>query len=93
MHNEGILGVPMESPTAQTTIVTETAQSASKAASEQTPPTTNQTDTSTPPHILHTKNLYPVVRHTVLVICVVVLVTVIVLLMLQNGKSIYDNGI
>lgn len=41
----------------------------------------------------HTKNLYPTVRHTILVIVVIFFVALILFLMHQNGKSIYDNGI
>lgn len=39
------------------------------------------------------KNLYPAVRHILLVICVLFALAFIVFLMHQNGKSIYDNGI
>jgi hypothetical protein len=45
------------------------------------------------PVIQHTKNLYPIVRHSILIICVVLCALVIIFLMIQNGKSIYDNGI
>jgi hypothetical protein len=41
----------------------------------------------------HTKNLYPVVRHILLIICILFSITLILLLMHQNGKSIYDNGL
>ncbi len=41
----------------------------------------------------HTKNLYPIVRHVLLVICILFSITLILLLMHQNGKSIYDNGL
>lgn len=45
------------------------------------------------PVIHHTKNLYPVARHLTLIVLVLLFATLIVFLMHQNGKSIYDNGI
>jgi type IV secretory pathway component VirB8 len=39
------------------------------------------------------KNVYPIARHVILILCVLMFLAVIVLLMLLNGKSIYDNGI
>lgn len=45
------------------------------------------------PVIRHTKNLYPIVRHTLLIVIVLLFITLIIFLMHQNGKSIYDNGI
>ncbi len=45
------------------------------------------------PIIHRTKNLYPVVRHVILVIIVLLFITLIIFLMHQNGKSIYDNGL
>jgi hypothetical protein len=45
------------------------------------------------PIIHHTKNLYPVVRHLTLIVLVLLFATLILFLMHQNGKSIYDNGI
>jgi hypothetical protein len=55
----------------------------------------NQTRPNIPvvPVVHHTKNLYPLVRHTLLIICVLFSLALILLLMHQNGKSIYDNGI
>jgi hypothetical protein len=50
-------------------------------------------DAPAAPMIHHTKNLYPLVRHILLVICVLFSVALIILLIHQNGKSIYDNGI
>ena len=41
----------------------------------------------------HTRNLYPVVRHIFLVTAVLCALSIIVFLMYQNGKSIYDNGL
>lgn len=54
---------------------------------------TSQKENTSNVTIHHTKNLYPVVRHILLVICVLFSITLILLLMHQNGKSIYDNGI
>lgn len=55
----------------------------------------NQTKPNTPtvPVIHHTKNLYPLVRHVLLIICILFSLALILLLIHQNGKSIYDNGI
>ena len=43
--------------------------------------------------IRQTKNLYPIVRHIILVVCVLFFIVLIIFLVLQNGKNIYDNGI
>lgn len=45
------------------------------------------------PIVRHTKNLYPVVRHTLLLIFILLCIAFIIFLILQNGKSIYDNGL
>ncbi len=45
------------------------------------------------PIIHHTKNLYPLVRHTVLIILILLFAALIIFLMIQNGKSIYENGV
>jgi hypothetical protein len=39
------------------------------------------------------KNLYPSIRHLFLVISLLLAISVIVFLVYQNGKSIYDHGI
>ena len=39
------------------------------------------------------KNLYPIVRHIFLVTAVLCALSIIIFLMYQNGKSIYDNGL
>lgn len=60
-----------------------------------TPPITTKeggTDTLVEVHH-HKKNIYPYFRHTILVLFVLVLVCVVLFLTLQNGKSIYDNGL
>mgnify|MGYP003405193083 FL=1 len=41
----------------------------------------------------HTKNIYPAVRHALLIACILCALFIIIFLMYQNGKSIYDNGI
>ncbi len=41
----------------------------------------------------HKKNLYPAVRHILLIIFVLCTLTFIFFLVHQNGKSIYDNGL
>jgi hypothetical protein len=45
------------------------------------------------PIIHHTRNLYPVVRHTILIVLILLFSALIIFLMIQNGKSIYENGI
>jgi hypothetical protein len=39
------------------------------------------------------KNLYPYIRHILLASAILCAFAVIIFLMYQNGKSIYDNGI
>lgn len=41
----------------------------------------------------HKKNIYPSLRHTILVAFVLLTICVIAFLIHQNGKSIYDNGL
>ncbi len=41
----------------------------------------------------HKKNIYPATRHILLVACVLLALCIIVFLIHQNGKSIYDNGL
>jgi hypothetical protein len=40
-----------------------------------------------------TVNLYPVIRHAFLTLCILLAVAIILFLIYQNGKSIYDKGI
>lgn len=49
-----------------------------------------------PQEVVHTqqiKNVYSVARRIILVSCVLFALFLIIFLMHQNGKSIYDNGI
>jgi hypothetical protein len=39
------------------------------------------------------KNIYPAARHILLIIIIIFALCVIVFLIHQNGKSIYDNGL
>ncbi len=39
------------------------------------------------------KNIYPYLRKSILVICVLIAVGVLIFLIYQNGKSIYVNGL
>jgi hypothetical protein len=41
----------------------------------------------------HKKNIYPTVRHMILVVAVLLTICIIAFLIHQNGKSIYDNGL
>ena len=45
------------------------------------------------PVIHHTKNLYPQVRHIILIVLILLFAALIVFLMIQNGKSIYEHGL
>lgn len=40
-----------------------------------------------------TLNLYPILRHTFLTLCILLAIAIILFLIYQNGKSIYDKGI
>ena len=53
-----------------------------------TPPPFQET-----PEIHPVKNVYPVARHIILILSVLMFLAIIILLMLLNGKSIYDNGL
>jgi hypothetical protein len=94
----------MESPNIQNTTTNESLshlpEPTEKAIEELLHSSAENTDTiiisASPegkPVIRHTKNLYPVVRHTILIAIILLFITLIVFLMHQNGKSIYDNGI
>ena len=52
-----------------------------------TPQTTGNNDEA------NTLNLYPIIRHLFLTLCILLAVAIILFLMYQNGKSIYDKGI
>jgi hypothetical protein len=41
----------------------------------------------------HKKNIYPIARHTLLILTLILCVCIILFLIHQNGKSIYDNGL
>lgn len=38
-------------------------------------------------------NLYPIFRRVFIILCILVVVGLMALLIYQNGKSIYDNGL
>lgn len=58
----------------------------------QTPQQNQQTvSKETNPH--HVKNIYPTMRHFILTILILLGIFVILFLIHQNGKSIYENGI
>lgn len=40
-----------------------------------------------------TINVYPLIRHLFLTMCILLTVAIILFLIYQNGKSIYDKGI
>ncbi len=41
----------------------------------------------------HKKNIYPYLRHTLLIIAVLIAFFIIMFLIHQNGKSLYEHGI
>lgn len=100
-EKEGILlGITMDTSTFTSnpspTPPTESQNTLSVSTSSEKNP--GSTQTSLLPHgeepvIHHTKNLYPIVRHTILVVCILFFIVLIMFLIHQNGKSIYDNGI
>lgn len=48
----------------------------------------------TPAHPEHlTKNIYPYLRHSMLIIIVLITFFTIIFLIHQNGKSLYEHGI
>lgn len=49
------------------------------------------TTPSPSPH--HLKNVYPTMRHIILVVSILLAVAVIMFLIHQNGKSIYEHGV
>jgi hypothetical protein len=55
-------------------------------------PSQQNSDTGTP-HVHLKKNIYPTARHLLLVACVLLTLCVLVFLVHQNGKSIYENGL
>jgi hypothetical protein len=44
-------------------------------------------------HLPHKKNIYPSLRHIILTSFILMCMALILFLMHQNGKSIYDNGL
>ncbi|MCF7843556.1 hypothetical protein K9M47_01515 [Candidatus Gracilibacteria bacterium] len=38
-------------------------------------------------------NIYPTIRHLFLILCILLTAAIIIFLIYQNGKSIYDQGI
>lgn len=40
-----------------------------------------------------TINLYPLIRHMFLIVCILLTITIILFLIYQNGKSLYDKGL
>lgn len=41
----------------------------------------------------HPKNIYPYMRHVLLIVVVLIALCTIIFLIHQNGKSIYEHGI
>jgi hypothetical protein len=48
-------------------------------------------DTSVPPH--HLKNVYPTMRHIILIVLILLAISIIMFLIHQNGRSIYEHGV
>lgn len=55
-------------------------------------PSVNEASPSVAP-VHDVKNLYPTARHIIIVSCVLFSFLLIIFLMHQNGKSIYENGL
>lgn len=49
--------------------------------------------TTPPPSTHHLKNVYPTMRHIILVVSILLAIAVIMFLIHQNGKSIYEHGV
>lgn len=60
---------------------------------EQNQKQTSVSSFNTPVPVHHKKNIYPIVRHAILIACVLLTFFLVVFLIHQNGKSIYENGI
>jgi hypothetical protein len=43
--------------------------------------------------VSETVNIYPIIRHAFLTLCVLLAIAIILFLIYQNGKSIYDKGL
>ena len=61
-------------------------------------PSTSQEHIINPPHdkvssVSEEVNVYPLMRNILLVVSVLFAISIILLLIYQNGKSIYENGI
>jgi lipopolysaccharide/colanic/teichoic acid biosynthesis glycosyltransferase len=61
--------------------------------SPETTPTNASSETVTIPASHLKKNLYPAIRHVLLIVFVLLTIVTILFLMHQNGKSIYEHGI
>ena len=64
-------------------------------SSNISPASSGEVTTSTAPlqEPYYKKNIYPSLRHILLVSFVIMCMALILFLMHQNGKSIYDNGL
>jgi hypothetical protein len=61
---------------------------------ENVPVTQGDTLSGTPSqHPHHLKNVYPTMRHIILVVSILLALTVLMFLIHQNGKSIYEHGV
>lgn len=49
--------------------------------------------TQPPLHAHIKKNVYPIIRHTILIACVLFTLCLIIFLIHQNGRVIYEKGI
>lgn len=53
----------------------------------------NIEENTTSPEETEVVNIYPAVRHLFLTLCIILALLIILFLVYQNGKSIYDKGI
>ncbi len=56
-------------------------------------PTINTQENLTEEVSEDTFNVYPIIRHIFLTLCILLAIVIILFLIYQNGKSIYDKGI
>ena len=90
LQKEGILYGIMESSLPINTITTISGVTQEKNQQNQQMSVQQTQDL---PVAIHKKNIYPSVRHTLLIACVLLTFCIIIFLIHQNGKSIYENGI
>lgn len=62
-------------------------------SSNDTQPILNEQKTVDTPDDNDSINIYPIFRHVFLTLCILLAMSIILFLIYQNGKSIYDKGL